>query len=176
MQCPGIGPCIFLTESLGTWTNTISSLMYSYQGLLCANSMGWDANQLESTECLNMSTLSIGCFLPNLLSTNLKSFLKPQPCWCLGLCHLWHWTPPYHCNPALLNSETHVLPKHSSSGFYTEVHPYLLSIVKLLGLLLSLRKGEQIALHALTALPLLTAFRFPQPCFTGPCFLTTTTK
>lgn len=53
-------------------------------------------------------------------------------------------TSPYPGNPALLTSGPGALPRHSYSDFYTEMYLYLLSVVKLLGLLLSLREGERI--------------------------------
>lgn len=53
-------------------------------------------------------------------------------------------TSPYPSNPALLTSGPNVLPKHSYSDFYIEMYLYFLSVVKLLGVLLSLREGERI--------------------------------
>lgn len=43
------------------------------------NNKGQDAEQALSIECLSIVTHTIDCFLRDLCSMNLKSFLKPKP-------------------------------------------------------------------------------------------------
>lgn len=123
----------------------LNPLTYSCHLLPSMISEGWDSELLLSVQCLSIVTHAIDCFLPNLHSTKLKSFLTPKAFPVTGDGVTFNMvTSPYPSNPMFLTSGPGVLPRFPYNDFYIEMQLYLLSVVKCLGLLLSHRKGERI--------------------------------